>query len=241
MKKLFIIKLGSTLPRIATRRGDMEDWFMAGLGLNSSQVQVFDPRSGADFPSFDQFAGVLLTGSHDMVTERLDWSEQTAKWVRKVVEAGTPTLGVCYGHQLLAHAFGGQVANNPRGIQTGTTTIQLLPEGLADSLMGGLGVAFDAQVAHTQSVLTLPKGATRLAFDDWDANQSFRIGQNAWGVQFHPEMDAKIVRTYLQAEKAFLRAKGQDPDQMLATVRETPVATQLLPKFARLLFEKSFS
>jgi GMP synthase (glutamine-hydrolysing) len=241
MKKLLILKLGSTLPRIVTRRGDMEDWFMAGLGLDASQVQVFDPRRNADFPPVDQLAGVLMTGSHDMVTERLDWSEQTAGWVRKAVETGLPTLGVCYGHQLLAHAFGGQVDNNPCGTQLGTTTIQLLPEGQADSLLGGLGTEFDAQVAHTQSVLTLPEGATRLAFDDWDANQSFRIGQTAWGVQFHPEMDANIVHTYLQAEKAFLKTKGQDPEKMLATVRETPVAAQLLPKFARLLLEKTFS
>jgi GMP synthase (glutamine-hydrolysing) len=238
MKKLLILKLGTTLPIITKRRGDMEDWFIAGFGLDASQVQVFDPRNGAELPSYEQFAGVLVTGSHTMVTEYLDWSEHLAEWVRKAGEAGIPTLGVCYGHQLLAHAFGGQVGNNPRGTQTGTTTIQVLPEGLDDSLLGGLGSTFDAQVAHTQSVLTLPEGAKRLAFDDWDANQAFRIRQNAWGVQFHPEMDADIVRTYIHAESEGLKAEGQDPEQILATLRETPVAAQVLKRFARLVLEE---
>jgi GMP synthase (glutamine-hydrolysing) len=237
MKKLLILKLGDTLPTLAARRGDFEDWFIAGLGLVSAQVQVFDPRSEADFPPFDSLAGVLLTGSHAMVTERLDWSERTAGWVKQAVEAGLPILGVCFGHQLLAHALGGQVENNPRGTQLGTTTIQLTDAGLADSLLGGLGAAFDAQVAHTQSALSLPEGAVCLAFDDWDDHQAFRVGQNAWGVQFHPEMDAEIVRTYLYAESAELTAQGQNPGQIIANVRETPIAAQVLERFAKLAFD----
>jgi GMP synthase (glutamine-hydrolysing) len=238
MKQLLIIKLGDTLPDLAARRGNFEDWFIVGLGLDNAQLQVFDPRTGADFPSLADLAGVLLTGSHAMVTERHDWSERTAAWIKQVVETGLPTLGVCYGHQVLAHAFGGQVGNNPCGTQEGTTSIQLTPAGLVDPLLGGLGMVFDAQVAHAQSVLSLPQGAVRLAFDAWDANQAFRIGENAWGVQFHPEMDADIMRTYLRAESADLLAEGQAPEKILAAVRETPVAAQVLSRFAKLAIEK---
>lgn len=238
LKKLFILKLGDTLPDLAARRGDFEDWFIAGLGLDSDQLSVFDPRTGADFPPLEGVAGLLLTGSHSMVTEHLDWSERAARWTKSVVEAGIPTLGVCYGHQLLAHAFGGEVGNNPSGTQEGTTTIQLTPEGRADPLLGGLGVEqFEAQVSHAQSALALPPGAVRLAFDDWDANQAFRIGERAWGVQFHPEMDADIARTYIQAEWDELLAQGQNPEQILAGVRETPLAAKVLRRFAGIVFE----
>jgi len=238
MKKLLILKLGDTLPDLAARRGDFENWFIDGLGLDMAQIQVFDPRSGADFPPFDELAGILLTGSHTMVTEGLDWSERAAAWIKTAVEAGLPTLGVCFGHQLLAHAFGGEVGNNPRGTQEGTTSIQFTLEGLNDPLLGGLGTSFSAQVSHAQSVLKLPSEATRLAADDWDANQAFRIGEKAWGVQFHPEMDADIARTYIHAESAELAAEGQNPDKIIATVCETPVAAQVLAKFAKLAFEK---
>jgi GMP synthase (glutamine-hydrolysing) len=238
MKRLLIVKVGDTLPELAARRGDFEAWFMAGLGLDSDHVTVFDPRNGADFPPQDEIAGVLVTGSHAMVTERQPWSERTARWLVEVIGAGIPTLGVCYGHQLLAHAFGGKVGNNPRGTQEGTTSITLTPAGLTDPLLGGLGASFDAQVSHAQSALTLPPGAIRLAFDGWDANQAFRLGANAWGVQFHPEMDAEMSRAYIQAERAELAAEGQNPDQILANVRETPMAAQVLTQFARLVCEK---
>ncbi len=234
MKKLLILKLGDTLPDLAQRRGDFEDWFIAGLGLDSDHLAVFDPRAGADFPPLEAVAGLLLTGSHSMVTEHLDWSERTARWTKSAVEAGVPTLGVCYGHQLLAYAFGGQVGNNPNGMQEGTTTIQLTPAGRADPLLGALGVEqFAAQVSHTQSALKLPPGAIRLAFDDWDANQAFRIGERAWGVQFHPEMDADIAQAYIHAESADLIAEGQDPGKIVAALHETPVAAQVLKRFAR--------
>ena len=60
--------------------------------------------------------------------------------------------------------------------------------------------------------------------------------QNAWGVQFHPEMDADIARTYICAESAKLITEGQNPEQMLANVRETPVAAEVLRRFAKLVF-----
>lgn len=239
MAKLFILKLGDTLPDLAARRGDFEDWFIVGLGLDSDHLAVFDPRAGADFPPLEAVAGLLLTGSHSMVTEHLDWSERAARWTKSAVEAGVPTLGVCYGHQLLAYAFGGQVGNNPNGTQEGTTTIQLTLEGRADPLLGALGVEqFAAQVSHTQSALKLPPGAVRLAFDTWDENQAFRIGERAWGLQFHPEMDAEIARAYLRAEWDELLAQCQNPAAILAGVRETPLAASLLRRFAEIVFEE---
>lgn len=241
-RKLLILKLGDTLPELATRRGDFEDWFISGLGLDLSRMQVFDPRSGADFPPLARVGGLLLTGSHSMVTEHPDWSERTARWTKSAVEAGIPTLGACYGHQLLAYAFGGKVGNNPNGTQEGTTTIQLTPEGLSDRLLGALGVdQFEAQVSHAQSALSLPPGAIRLAFDGWDANQAFRIGECAWGVQFHPEMDADIARAYIEAGRADLIAKGRDPGKILSTLRETPVSAQVLKLFARLASDGAVS
>lgn len=233
-KPLLIVKLGASLPDLAARRGDFEDWFIATLGLGRSLVRVCDPRGSSRWPDLTSLSGIVLTGSHSMVTERQPWSERAASWLRGVVGAGVPVLGVCYGHQLLAHALGGVVGDNPRGTQEGTTTIALSDEARRDPLLGQLPPRFDAQVSHSQSVLELPEGAVRLASDDWDRNQAVRFADAAWGVQFHPEMDADMTRAYIHASSSTLAAEGQDVAALLSSVRETPVAATLVARFATL-------
>jgi GMP synthase (glutamine-hydrolysing) len=238
MKKLLIVKVGDTLPELAARTGDFEDWFIDGLDVEASHLLVFDPRSEADFPPYEQLAGVLVTGSHTMVTERQPWSERVAQWLPSVVERGIPTLGVCYGHQLLAHAFGGEVGDNPNGTESGTKQVTLNEHGQTDRLLGGLGTVLEVQESHTQSVLALPRGAKRLASNAWDMNQAFVINDCAWGVQFHPEIKLEMIRTYIEADRQELLAENQNPDELLEQCHATPVGGEILRSFARLALEK---
>src|SRR5271157_4820969 len=101
---ILILKMGSTLTSLKSQRGDFEDWIIAGAGLPRSDVRVVDLPAGDALPSSDGEAGVIVTGSHTMVTERKDWSERAAEWLRNAVSRRLPVLGICYGHQLLAYA-----------------------------------------------------------------------------------------------------------------------------------------
>jgi GMP synthase (glutamine-hydrolysing) len=231
---LVILKMGSTLPSLKTRRGDFDDWIISGAGLSRSEVTVIDVPAGDPLPPSDGEAGVIVTGSHTMVTERKDWSERTADWLRDAVSRGLPVLGICYGHQLLAHALGGEVGNNPRGREFGSAEIALEEPAKVDELLGILPERFTASEGHTQSVLKLPKGAVRLASNEWDANQAFRIGDRAWGVQFHPEFDLQIVREYIEHYRDLLSDEGQDPDSLQETVQDNPHGPAILKRFATL-------
>jgi GMP synthase (glutamine-hydrolysing) len=235
MSGVLVVKTGSTLPGIRARRGDFESWIARGMGLAPDEVSVLDVTEGAKLPDPVAPAGVVVTGSSAMVSAREPWSERTGAWLADAVRAGTPVLGICYGHQLLAHGLGGRVGRNPRGREIGTVRLRLAPEARRDALLGGLPEATHAHATHVESVLELPPGATRLAASDADPNQAFAAGPRAWGVQFHPEFDADVMRGYLESRRDVLRDEGLDADRLLALVRETPEAGSLLRRFAALL------
>ena len=73
-----------------------------------------------------------------------------------------------------------------------------------------------------------------LAASIGDPHQAFSAGPRAWGVQFHPEFDADVIRGYLEARREVLRAEGRDPEALLAGVRESDHGPRLLRRFAAL-------
>jgi len=236
-RPLAIIKVGETFDALRERRGDFEHWMAAGLGDTRLPVVVLDPRRGDTLPPPAQISGAIVSGSHAMVSHREPWSESTGAWLAQLVASGTPVLGICFGHQLLADALGGEAGDHPGGIEIGTVQVELTPEAADDPLMHDLPPRFDAHVVHRQSALRLPEGAVRLAGNDFERTQAFRIGENAWGVQFHPEFDADIMRGYVDHLAEPLRAEGADPDALRERVTGTANAARLLGRFARIAEE----
>ncbi len=234
--RLVILKTGNTLPPILEAFGDFDRWFLNGLSedLDRQVVDVTrEPLPGEP----EQWDGIVVTGSPAMVSDREPWSEATGAWLAKAVEAGVPVLGVCYGHQLLAHALGGTVGYHPQGRETGSYPVDLHESAQADSLFKGLPDRFQAQLTHRQSVLELPDNAVLLASNDFEPHQAFRIGARAWGVQFHPEFTADIMRAYLKAQAPVLLQEGLSPDSLIAQVEDAPYATSLLQRFSDVVMD----
>jgi GMP synthase (glutamine-hydrolysing) len=146
----------------------------------------------------------------------------------------TPVLGICYGHQLLAHALGGEVAHHPQGVEIGTVRVQRHAAAHADALLGHLPDDFAAQATHWQSVRRLPPGAVLLAGNAFEPHHAFRVGPSAWGVQFHPEFSADALRAYVEGMGPVLARAGRDAAQISAGLMDTPHAASVLPRFARL-------
>lgn len=256
---ILIVKLGDTLPELRARLGDFEHWIAQGLQAEGAPVhiEVADPRpSGlgqAMHPSsgsphhpvhttalptpatvVQRRMGVVVTGSHAMVTDREPWSETTAAWLTDVVALGVPVLGICYGHQLLAHALGGDVGYHPQGLEAGTIWVEPTAEAATDPLLGHLGTApFAAPSAHRQSVRRLPPGATLLARNGFEAHHAYRVGDCAWGLQFHPEFGPEATRGYVHHLADTLQSQGVDAQALADAVVPSPEATQVLARFAR--------
>ncbi len=236
MSNILLIKTGATLEAISAEYGDFEDWFAAGLAPAS--VCVVEVSRQQSLPRLDtlagDYSGIVITGSAAMVSDRADWSERTAAWLKQAVASGIPVLGVCYGHQLLAHALGGRVGANPRGRQIGTVPARLLPAADDDPLLGFLPPRFAAQASHSEIVLALPRGAERLAASPKDDHFALRFADNAWGVQFHPEFSAAVTGEYIRLRADALRSEGLDPQGLMTVLEQTEQAHAVLRQFMKI-------
>ena len=213
------------------RHGSFAHWIRVAAGLDRDAAVVVDVEHGDELPSREGFAGAIVTGSAAMVTDRHDWSERSAAWLRDAAHAGFPLLGICYGHQLIAHALGGEVGPNHVGREMGTVRIHLHPDAQDDPLFTGLPDAFPAQATHLQSVLRPPAGATVLAHNDHDACHAFRWGTAAWGLQFHPEFSTVHMRGYIRARHEALAREQRCGKQLASEVHAAPQARRILRRF----------
>jgi GMP synthase (glutamine-hydrolysing) len=227
--RFLLLETGTPLAPLQ-RHGGFAHWLRVSAGLRRDEAVVCRVAAGEALPAPRGWGGVLVTGSAAMVTERLPWSEATAEWLRRAAEA-TPVLGVCYGHQLLAHAFGGVVGDNPAGREIGTMELELHDAAQSDPLFRGAPRRFHAHTTHLQSVLVPPDGAQVLARSTRDDCQAFRLGERVWGLQFHPEFSTRAMRGYIAGRADALRQEGGDPQALQRGVRAAPWARRVLRRF----------
>jgi GMP synthase (glutamine-hydrolysing) len=233
MKPFLILETGTPIPSLR-RHGGFGHWIRVAAGLEVHQAHPVRVMDDEALPPSGDYAGVLVTGSGAMVTERLDWSERSADWLRSAAEAGQSLFGICYGHQLIAHALGGTVGYNPRGREMGTVPVRMREPAGQDPLFAGLPAQIAAQTTHLQTVLAPPPQAQVLAHSDRDDCQAFRWGEAVWGVQFHPEFSTGVMRGYIQARSDALEKEGTPHRGLLEAVKPAPRARQVLRRFIHL-------
>src|SRR6185369_4640418 len=144
--------------------------------------------------------------------------------IRMLVAARTPCLGICLGGQLLAAALGAKVVSN-RWEERGTLTVSLMEEGTEDRLFRGIPERFSTFQWHHDS-FDIPAGGTLLASSSECPHQAFRMGENAWGLQFHPEVTEAIIRDWCALDSStavkteeLIAAYSSEADAYIATAR----------------------
>lgn len=236
-KPLLVIQPATShddLPALCAWRGDELAWFSDACAVAPDRICAVRVWQDEPLPDPAAVAGVVITGAIDMVTDGHAWIERTAQWVRTALAADVPMLGVCFGHQLIAHAMGGTVADNPRGAAFGAVDLVLDDAGSNDPLFGVLPRHTRMMVFHWQSVAALPEAAVVTARAAHDPFHAARFGARAWGTQFHPEFDAAIMAGSIDVyAEAIARAGFSVPD-LRAANRDCPDGPRLLDRFARL-------
>jgi GMP synthase (glutamine-hydrolysing) len=150
-------------------------------------------RHGDRLPTLAEVDGIVALGGEQSVTAIAGDPTLTAEaaLLREAVERGVPTLGVCLGAQLLAHALGGSVARL-RERMLAWTPLEPLPAATGDPLFGALPEG--AMGLHwNEDGFEPPPGAVELLRRPGPSGEAFRFGDCAWAVQFHPEVDEAAV------------------------------------------------
>lgn len=229
-KPLLILQTGSASSLVQQKFGDYDRMFVRSGALERLEarggVRRVHVERGEQPEKPHSYAGVLITGSDAMVSDRLPWSEATAGWLRDALDAGLPVFGVCYGHQLLVHALGGVVEDHRDGQELGTHEISLYPQAAGEPALEGIPRRFAANLFHSQTVTSLPAGTTVLAGSAHDPHQILRYAPMVWSTQFHPEFDGEIMSVIVEREKA--RA---NPVADRVTVSDAPHSRAIFRQF----------
>ena len=156
------------------------------------------------------------------------WLRATKALLRSAVADRVPVLGVCLGAQLLAEATGGVVEPGGSGPELGARLVAKRDTSAADALFAAVPFTPTVVQWHWDAVVELPPGAVLLASSPRYANQAFRVGEQAWGLQFHVETPADVFRGWVAEQADALREAGGDPDALLErTLVELPEVAAL--------------
>jgi GMP synthase (glutamine-hydrolysing) len=202
-------------------------------------VDVRRPYAGDALPrDLRGHAGMVVLGgemgAYDDAAH--PWLTEVKDLCRTAVATGTPVLGICLGHQLLAVALGGEVARGPHGQPIGVLEVGWTGEAYVDPLLAPVAALDDAPAVQWNNdvVTRLPDGATALARTPRGELQAARFGSAAWGVQWHPEAGVDIIRPWAVHDRDDAVERGVDVD---AYVEDVAAAGDRLRRTWRVLAE----
>jgi GMP synthase (glutamine-hydrolysing) len=163
----------------------------------------------------DAYSAVLVFGGamHADQSRHHPWLREENLFLQRLLDLQTPVLGICLGAQLLAKAAHASV-QPAKEFEIGWYPVELTEAAAEDPLLGRLPQRFDSFQWHyyTHSV---PAGAVELAQSDI-CTQAFRLGENAWGVQFHPEVTLAQVQSWVDEKEEV----PIDDEALMAETRE---------------------
>ena len=185
------------------------------LNRLGARFVVVHPYRGEALPELSAVSAIIVMGgAMGANDDRLHpFLTPLKAFIADAARQGIPYLGICLGGQLLAAALGAKVISN-RWEELGTLSVSLTGEGLRDRLFNGIDRRFVTFQWHHDS-FDPPPGAHLLAFSQACPHQAFRIGENAWGLQFHPEVNETIIRDW----SSWSKETAAQTEELLAEYR----------------------
>ena len=149
--------------------------------VNLTTFEVVDGEYPDDPSDFD---GFLVTGSSASVYDDTEWVKELARYFQTLYSAGSKLVGVCFGHQMMAHALGGKVVRSPKGWGIGVKSFEVYEQ---EAWLNPPLKQFEVLMSCQDQVVEMPPDGKLLAGSDFCNVGMFKVGENMLGIQGHPE------------------------------------------------------
>jgi GMP synthase (glutamine-hydrolysing) len=193
IKRFAVLKAGTANPGARQRLGDCGEMFISLLSEPGETWDIYDVEHGVFPENVSRYDGFLITGSRYSAYEDRPWIKELLERVREIHRREIPLIGVCFGHQALALALGGEVELNPKGWDIGLREITLTDAAKGLPAFKGVPNPTRILVSHMDVVTRLPDQAVRLAYSERTEFEMFVIGRSVLSLQGHPEYDGEVI------------------------------------------------
>ena len=230
--RIGILKADSVREEFQSEFGDYQCMFqrvLDSVARSALEYRTYDVLAG-DYPeSIDECDGYVITGSRESVYDEQDWIRRLGDFVIALHEQQKRTVGICFGHQLIAHVLGGETTPAVRGWGVGVHEFRV--EDAPPWMSGKLG-SFRLLCSHRDQVARLPRDARVFATSDFCPVAGYTLGEHFVTFQGHPEFLKPYAEILMQSRKELLESAY---DKGIASLAETTdeglVATWMLEFF----------
>lgn len=199
-RRIAILNNNTDTSAFAQRFADDGQKVAAGLRRHRPdwQYEVWHAHGDQLPPEPGGYDGWVLTGSVASVNDGAPWMERLAELVRQLHRRRVPLVGLCFGHQMVAHALGGRVGPSPGGWRIGTAPTHYVAErSVALPWLQPAQGTITLFAAHQEQVLLPPPKAEVIGGDDFAPSAALRIGRHVFTTQYHPELSREFMRALL--------------------------------------------
>ncbi|MFT4925504.1 MAG: GMP synthase-like glutamine amidotransferase [Phenylobacterium sp.] len=203
---LGILETGIVAEPLLSTFGSYPDMFAALFHPENPELilrsyNVIEGQYPADIDECDAY---LITGSKSDSYSNEDWVVQLRHYVTTLAAQRKKLIGICFGHQLIAHALGGLAAKSNKGWGVGVYSSKLVENLNLSWLKANEAPEFKLLVSHQDQIITLPTGATLLASNEFCPIAAYTIDNHILCFQGHPEFSKAYSKGLIEARKAII-------------------------------------
>jgi GMP synthase-like glutamine amidotransferase len=223
--KVGLLECDDVVGRFPEVKGGYREMFAALLP--GFQFRHYEAHRGQFPRSPGECDAWISTGSKYSVYEQQPWIEELAALIRSTEK---PFVGICFGHQMLAHAMGGEVAKAKQGWGVGVLPLEILKK---EPWMEPAMPEVRIQHMHQDQVVRLPQKSVLLGKSDHCEIGMFRVGETKLGIEGHPEFTVEYGAALIKARRPLI---GERADRALKSLEEKtdgPVVGRWIERFLK--------